>query len=98
MNFVVIYQNNPYLRQSIFGQLVDWSKKIDFEKQGINGQGFQITPSWPDADTLKTFALNLQVEAVSVEGDVIITKRKLIVDVETVKEEETKQLELLKKE
>lgn len=88
MKFVVIYPNTDEAKNAIFAKLVEWSKKVDFEKQGIQANHFKVVKNWPSQNELINFPLNLQVEEVEIKDEKILSIRKLVIDadMEIVKE------------
>lgn len=83
MKFVVIYPNTVEAKTAIFGKLVEWSKKVDLEKNGINANHFKIVKDWPTKEVLNEFPLNLQVEEVCLIDDKVLSIRKFVNDVES---------------
>jgi hypothetical protein len=93
INVCVIYPNTQESRNSIFGKLVEWSKKIDLETQGISANHFKVVKGWPPKEVLENFPLNLQIEEIIIENDKITTIRKLVVDAEIIENSTVEEIQ-----
>ena len=85
MRCTIIYPNVKEARDSIFAQLIGWSKQVDLTKQEINAAHFKIVKDFPPVEALATFPTNLQAEEVIIIDDKIHSIRKFVVDVEAAR-------------
>ena len=88
MRFVIIYRHRDDVRaniQTLVSQLVP--QGLNFALTPLNHPIFNSRPFWPEAKELLSLPMSHQCEEVVWDGQVLESKRKLIIDVEVVVEE-----------
>lgn len=87
--FVLIYRNDPSLREQLLQLLPQIISQRDLREHSVQHPQFTILPEWPDTNGLP---LQLQVEQFLYEDGKLICIRALVIDISFQKENKNKSL------